>query len=523
MSTVAKSLPSSRNRISWLDAKMGAQSLNRIVQALDASPDVLRLTPHRRVLRIDADSTVIVKHFFPGAMSGVLKGIFRRDPALGEWAALRRAADHGLPVPTALAVGRRNGFLRRESFIVTEALNDAVPMGAYLYGSRRPVDGRRRKAIEQAARVLRKAHDAGMFQRDLHLDNLMVRNEETGPQVFLIDLQRVDFRRSLGIKERLVNLAELHGGCTAASHAERLRFLKTYLLELPGLGKDLRPILVRLQRLALKHRLGIWRSRQKRCLADNREFIKLRVGHYVGCARRDWGEGDFSAWLSDPSGLLSRAGIIKCSRTTTIAAATLLGREVHVKRYNYQGLGYALKDVFRAARARRAWVAGNSCLMRGVGVAAPIAYLERRRCRFLLESYLITETARGEKLSEILARYPRPFGEKRELIERLARYCERMHRRQLANRDLKSDNLIVARDATDSKVFFIVDFDGVEVGPVSARTRMRNLARLDRDFRQIAGTTRTDRLRFLRVYLGPSFKTRWKKYWRGVAGQADVD
>jgi len=523
MSTVPNAYRLSLGGISWLVVKLGEQSVRRIVQSLDTNHQVLRFIPNRRVFRIDAEVPVIVKHFFPKVLSGILKCIFGWDPALREWNGLRRAANHGLPVPTALAVGRRNGFLRGESFIVTEALRDAVSLGAFFSASQRPTGALRRKAIEQAARVLRKAHDVGMFQRDLHLDNLMVRIQATGPQVFLIDLQRVQFRRSLRIKERLINLAELHGGCTAATHAERLRFLKTYLLELPGLGKDLRPFLSRLETMALKHRLGVWRSRQKRCLADNRDFIKLRVGRYIGCARRDWAEGVFLSELSRPVELLSSCAVVKDSRTTTVGAGKVCERAIHVKRYNFQSLGYALKDLFRPSRAKRAWIAGNSCVMRGLSVAAPVAYLERRRGRFLIESYLVANTVEGQNLTEFKAQRGRQFSEKRDWLDDLARFLTRMHGRQVANRDLKADNLIVSQKGTKGYDFFMVDFDGIEIGPVSWRTRVKNLTRLERGLRGSAAITRTDRLRFLRTYLGPRFEDQWKKYWCGIARQADVD
>jgi len=341
--------------------------------------------------------------------------------------------------------------------------------------------------------------------------------------VFLIDLQRVEFRRSLGIKERLTNLAELHGGCTAATHTERLRFFKTYLLELPGLGKDRRPLLAQLDRMALRHRLGVWRSREKRCLADNRDYVKLRVGRYVGCARRDWAEGAFLSVLSHPAELLSSCAIVKDSRTTTVGAGKECGRAIHVKRYNFQGLGYALKDLFRAARAKRAWIAGNSCLMRGLSVATSVAYLERRRGRVLLESYLVSHTVEGQNLTEFKAQRGRQISEKRRWIDDLARFLARMHDRHVANRDLKADNLIVSHRWPGGYEFFMVDFDGIEIGPVSRRKRVKNLARLERGSRGAAAITRTDRLRFLRTYLGPRFADRWKRCWLGIARQADVD
>jgi hypothetical protein len=69
----------------------------------------------------------------------------------------------------------------------------------------------------------------------------------------------------------------------------------------------------------------------------------------------------------------------------------------------------------------------------------------------------------------------------------------------------------------------MVDFDGVEIGPVSWRTRVKNLTRLERGVRDSTAVTRADRLRFLRIYLGPRFEDQWKKYWRRIARQADID
>jgi tRNA A-37 threonylcarbamoyl transferase component Bud32 len=422
-----------------------------------------------------------------------------------------------------VAVGRRGSFLGRESFLVTEAIDDAVPLGQYLFEGPRAAAKVRRRVIEKAAAVLRRAHDAGMFHQDLHLDNLMVRNRETDCRVFLIDLQRVAFRRSLAFGARTINLAELHGGCAGASASERLRFLKTYLAGLSGVAKDLRPLLARIEKMARRHRQRIWRSRQKRCLAENRDFVQLRLGPYAGYGRRDWSEDGFLAFLSRPSELLSNCAIVKDSRTTTVGAGTLEERTIHVKRYNFQGPGYAFKDFFRASRAKRAWIAGNCCLMRDISVATPIAYLERRHGRILFESYLIAKTVEGINLVEMLFDGACSISEKLVLIEGLARYLARMHGHQVANRDLKGNNLIVSRNPSGKYAFAMVDFDGVKIGPVSERTRVKNLARLEREFRRSATVTRTDRARFLRAYLGTRFADRWKKYWRGILQQSGVD
>ncbi|HWP59736.1 MAG TPA: lipopolysaccharide kinase InaA family protein [Candidatus Acidoferrales bacterium] len=198
-----------------------------------------------------------------------------------------------------------------------------------------------------------------------------------------------------------------------------------------------------------------------------------------------------------------------------------LRRRFYIKRYNYQGLGYAIKDLFRSSRARRTWLAANSLHMRGIFVALPLAYLERRRFGFLLESYILTAAVDGEPLRDILRRY-RDFGyplsEKRTLLGALARVVKRLHESGVACRDLKASNLVVDKSESGSFRFHIVDFDGVYFGRVGWRRRMKNLARLAEEAARYRCFTRADRLRFLVNYLGSPARD-WKRAWKQVASR----
>ena len=273
---------------------------------------------------------------------------------------------------------------------------------------------------------------------------------------------------------------------------------------------------MKLGRAGRRRRFYVWRSRQKRCLAENREFTAVRIGTWNGFARLSEWSGELKAALAEPGRLLARGEIVKDSQTTPVGRAACDGRELFVKRYNYQGAAYALKDLFRSSRAKRGWQSANNCYMRGIDVALPVAYLERRRWRVLRESYVVTAAVSGEELSRLLARCGGNIHFKRELIGQLARRLRWIHDRGLAPRDLKGANIIAEELDPGRYKFSIVDFDGIVSGPVSWRTRAKNLARLARAAAVNTPITSTDRLRFVKNYLGPGKFSRRRKMYRAL-------
>src|SRR5262249_32604550 len=103
----------------------------------------------------------------------------------------------------------------------------------------------------------------------------------------------------------------------------------------------------------------------------------------------------------------------------------------------------------------------------------------------------------------------------RACVERLARLVRMLHDRQLSHRDLKAANVLVRGDE-----LWLIDLVGLRVfRRLSRGRRVQNLARLNASFCRSGLLTRTDRLRFLRMYLewGLSGRAGWKTWWREVA------
>ena len=488
-------------RIAGLPRKVGGQ--------------ILRYTPRRRVLYAAGPPALLIKQYFHAGLIELTKNFFRGTPARREWRALRDAERRHIPVPKALALGVQRRASIRQSFLVTEFIAPAESLEELLRG--KLAAGRKRRILHKAALLIRQMHDCGYYHRDLHFGNLLVRQRDEEAELFLLDLQRIDVDPFFASAKRWRDLAELQGGVADMSRSDRLRFLQAYLFTSPVLTPDKRRLIAKLHRDGRRHRFRVWSSREKRCLAENREFTKIEIGGFTGWARRSaWHQAMESAF-AEPGRVLAHADIIKDSKTATVGSLMTGGQKIFVKRYHYQGVAYAIKDWFRSSRAKRGWKAGNNCHMRGLDVALPLVYLERRHWRVLRESYVVTAALEGEELSLLLARRGRDVLFKRELLGQLARQLRRMHCRGITYRDLKGENIIVKERHQGRYEFSIVDFDGMASGPTTWRARAKNIARLLRAAEAHSRITCTDRWRFVKVYLGAGEASRRRKLYRDVA------
>lgn len=151
-----------------------------------------------------------------------------------EWTNARLLAQAGIPAIEVIAFGQKMaGIWERRSFVMArevggESLERWVP--AHL----RPAEGetdlpRRRRRLNELARVVARLHRAGFVHRDLYLSHIFIEAENFR----LIDLQRV-FRPRWRRKRWIVkDLASLHYSTPAdrVGRWERLRFLCRYVRE----------------------------------------------------------------------------------------------------------------------------------------------------------------------------------------------------------------------------------------------------------------------------------------------------
>jgi tRNA A-37 threonylcarbamoyl transferase component Bud32 len=439
----------------------------------------------------------------------------------------------GIAAIEPLAWAVRSRLLPSETLFVTRCAGPSIPLEEFLNQRIDPndVELRHRIAIE-LGRLMAEMHDVGVAHPDPHPGNLLVTiDEESVPQFTLIDLHAIRFGEPLTWTESLRNLVLLNRWfqlrCT---RTDRLRFWRSYVRHRTTLPTECEVALGLMAR-DVEHRTErsnarFWSHRLIRYQRNNRQYRVLKGEATRGHAVRDLSHEFVAHLLQDPDAPFrdAEATVLKSSRTSTVIELripTPSGQRVAIyKRFNLKSPLQRLKNSVRPTAAMRSWTLGHNLLDRGLPTARPLVVIERTKLGAPTVGYLLTERVPDAMgLTEAVAARPTAA---RQWADELGRLLRTMHDREVSHRDLKASNILMSQLSGPSQetAATLIDLVGVSLnGVVSERTRVRDLARLNASFLQNPAVTRSDKLRFLRAYLGWGLhgSEGWKAWWRWIA------
>ncbi len=532
----------------------------------DGQAQVVKHGPHRTVYQVHLPGLhFFLKHYrLPNARAW-LRQLVRPSKARMEYRQALAVAGRDVPTVEPLALGERGAALRPdESFLVTRCLEDTEPLSVFIEATFPGLEPGRRARVRQRlagalGRLIARMHDAGLTHNDLHAANLLVRlGGDDRPRLFIIDLHDVRLGAALDWGASRANLVMLNRWFVQrVGRADRLRFLHAYCRARKAVrwgeagcqppGRRALLLLARdLERATRESNWRFWRGRDRRSLATNRYYRRVRSALAVGHAVVNLDPVCLNALLDDPDEPFRRPGItvLKDSPSSTVVEVdvTVGGRTCRAiyKRFRVTAWSDPWVALLRPPAALRSWVYGHGLRERGLPTPRPLAMFHRRRYGLSYEGYLLTEKIPAARdLHAVLADLNRlPAAERRaglrRLIDQAARLVRELHRRRLSHRDLKAANLLVSEGSAGeesappplpvahplSPHLWLIDLVGVTCRRrLSRRRRVQNLARLNASFYQDPAVTRTDRLRFLRVYLqwGLLGRSGWKRWWRETA------
>jgi tRNA A-37 threonylcarbamoyl transferase component Bud32 len=538
----------------YWDLFLGSDGLRLAEWLRTGQATVVKHGPHRTVYRVQLpEGDFFLKHYRLHDARAVLRELVRPAKARMEYERARAVAARGIPTVVPLACGEvAHAFPPADSFLITRALDGTQPLSDFLEITLPALPPacqgsvRQRLAVE-LARFVARLHEGGILHTDFHPGNLLVRLEQDGhPVLYLIDLHAVRVsRRPLPWRVRRANLVMLNRWfAVRASRTDRLRFWNAYGRcpsgRMPAVHRERARDL---EARTWQSNLRFWSGRDRRCRVENRYYQRVRNADVIGYVVRDVYPPALERLLADLDEPFRRPGVrlLKDSRSSSVAELDLpvrgVTRRVIYKRFRVTAWTDPWTALVRATAALRSWVHGQGLRERSLPTPRPLAMFHRLRYGMIYEGYLLTERVPDAVgldryltgLAEQRAERDRPI--LRRGIELVARLLRELHRRQLSHRDLKASNVLVQPWACGhpgpgvefgDPVFgrlWLIDLVGVRHHRKLPRSRkVQNLARLHASFWRHPFLTRTDKLRFLRVYLqwGLFGRSGWKTWWRQI-------
>jgi tRNA A-37 threonylcarbamoyl transferase component Bud32 len=487
-----------------------------------------------------------------------LRAWLRPSKARLEYERSLALAQRGVATLVPLALGETcKGAGPPCSFLITRTIAGAEPLHHFLRDTFPLLPSCRQVALRQSlARALggflARLHQAGVWHPDLHPGNLLVHGSVDHPELHLIDLHAIRMGQPLSWPARRASLVMLNRWFILRSQrSDRLRCWFAYQRADPE-GEMLvsaRRRISEIERSTEQSNVSFWLDQDRRSLGGNRHYQSFHRQQMKGYRVADLPDAVLDALLRNPDGLFSRpeVRILKQSPSVTMAELPLPAgerggeagppRQVILKRFPVTKWTDPLVSLFRPPSALRSYLMGHGLRVRCLPTPRPLAVWHRYRYGLLHEGYLLLEKVPD---SLDLRTYVGLLGGKpqaqrtsqlRDLIERLARLVRSLHARQVSHRDLKAGNLLVSlagwrisdrgieeTEAQETPQIWFVDLVGVRPQQhLSRARRVQNLARLHVSFFDHPLVSRTEKLRFLRVYLrGEESGKKWKAWWKEI-------
>lgn len=159
------------------------------------------------------------------------------------------------PLPVAVVEAREKNKRLRYTYYVTEYIPYDYSLLDITKRENHPYRDKVSSFLPQIARDIRKMHDAGIIHNDLHAGNILIRQIDSEPEFYYIDLNRARLKNKLDEKKRLKDLARFN-----FSRPEQEVFLQHYA---PENHKDLLNMMLNM------------RSRRERTIKYKRALKRL--------------------------------------------------------------------------------------------------------------------------------------------------------------------------------------------------------------------------------------------------------
>ncbi|HPD61559.1 MAG TPA: lipopolysaccharide kinase InaA family protein [Thermodesulfobacteriota bacterium] len=338
----------------------------------------------------NSSEPLVIKIFKRPYFFDQVKYLFRPPRSRKEWQIAQKLSAMGIatPLPVAYVALRSWRFLRKD-IIVFREISDGEPLIHWTESNiiKKAIPFTERKeVIRTLGHFVRRIHDQGIFSKDFHQGNILVKTEPAKPPLFyLVDLHSIQIKKEITRRERIKMLAQFNN--FRIPIADRLRFLNAYL---QGEEQEeiLKKALVKEIGLAsFKHWQRLWQKRKKRALRPGKGLKAFEVGPWKGMIRKEE-----KYYLKNIFPLLYRRSANMKVTDDVVEEVSLQQEKANdlvIRYYCRNSLLSSLRSFFQISPAKKTWITMHNLIMRGIPTLVPVAFGERKRWGILRDCFFV--------------------------------------------------------------------------------------------------------------------------------------
>lgn len=317
--------------------------------------------------------------------------------------------------------------------------------------SDKPLSERQTAVLGAALGAVAQMHLRGLWQSDLHLDNLL----QQGERLYVVDgggVHNEHAGQPLSQEKVIANLAVFFAQLPSAFDAHLEELLVHYLLVN---GQHA----LRLESLQ-QHILSIRTWRVKDYLKKaGRECSLFSARVHLFGLRVVWraAQDELEPVLSNPDAAIAAGHLYKTGGAATVARIECGQRTLVVKRYNIKNLIHWLKRFWRPSRAWHSWREGHRLSVLGIATPQPLAIIENRWYGLRGSALLISEYCGEQDIIHRLASYQDSDAVPEAEINALTELLNALIREKISHGDLKGHNILWHQQRC-----YLIDLDAMQ-------------------------------------------------------------
>jgi len=304
--------------------------------------------------------------------------------------------------------------------------------------------------LAEALEAIGQMHLKGVWQEDLHLDNLLRCNGK----LYLIDGAGIGVEEAgkpLSRQKVLENLGVFFAQLPKSLEPFIEELLVYYLL---SNGEHALPLEALLKQV---EKVRAWRLNDfMNKVGRDCTLFSVQRGAFALRAFAREEEAAMLPVLAKADALLDQGHLYKTGGAASVGKVDVAGRTLVVKRYNIKGFAHWLKRFWRPSRAWHSWQEGNRLLFLGIATPKPLALLETRFLWLRAKAYLVTEYLSGPDIIERFAPYQDSGDAPQAELQALDQLFADLIRERISHGDLKGHNVF-----WDNGRWALIDLDSM--------------------------------------------------------------